>query len=399
MVDHLTLRHTEGRNLVVQDSKCLALTTLCENPQRKTGLTTFFHGLVSSALKLYPNVHWLIFAGPKEDWPEVDKRVRIIRSFPANDRLLPRVWADHIKVPAVAKQMGADVLLTVGFVPVRKLQPTVMSLLALLHVDSANKIGGMRQLYRRLMTRWGIAGADLVITNSFSAASQITNAFPQIAPKLIVSHEGLQTEQFVPEKEFGEDAELKRRFEIEPGYFLWVSNFQHYRQADLLLEGYASLDVTLRLTHPLVMVGGGWNGGDLSASARARALGIESNVRFLGWVEDRWLAPLYRNAVAFCLASREETFGRSVIEAMACGTPCVVNNIPIMHEVTAGHALIVDFKNRNETTTALNRIVSEQDLHDRLRSEGLRRAADFSFEKMTRERIDAILELLAKVKS
>ena len=384
---------------MVKDSKCLALTTLCENPQRRTGLTTFFRGLVSSALKLYPNVHWLIFAGPKEDWPKVDERVRIVRYFPANDRLLPRVWADHIKVPAVAKRMGADVLLTVGFVPVRKLLPTVMSLLALLHVDPSNRIGGMRQLYRRLMTRWGIARADLVITNSFCAASQITAAFPKIAPKLIISHEGLQTDQFLPEKESGEAAELKRQFEIEPGYFLWVSNFQPYRQAELLLEGYASLDVALRSTHSLVMVGGGWNGGDLSAAARARALGIESNVRFLGWVEDRWLAPLYRNATAFCLASREETFGRSVIEAMACGTPCVVNNIPIMHEVTAGHALIVDFQNRRETTKALSRIVSEPDLHDRLRSQGLRRAADFSFEKMTHERMDAILELLGKVKS
>ena len=70
-----------------------------------------------------------------------------------------------------------------------------------------------------------------------------------------------------------------------------------------------------------------------------------------------------------------------------------------MHEVTAEHALIVDFRNRNETTSALSRIVLEQDLRDRLRSEGLRRAADFSFEKMTHERIDAILELLAKVRS
>src|ERR1700730_520888 len=135
------------------------------------------------------------------------------------------------------------------------------------------------------------------------------------------------------------------------------------------------------------MVGGSWNGGDSSAQARARALGIESNVRFLGWVEERWLAPLYRNATAFCLASREETFGRSVIEAMACGTPCVVNDIPIMHEVTAGHALIVDFHNREETAAMLRKIVVDQGLRDRLRVEGLRRAADCSFGRMTRSSI------------
>src|ERR1700732_3972808 len=90
--------------------RCLALTTLCEHPQRRTGLTTYFHGLVNTALKLYPDIHWLIFAGDTEDWSEAG-RVRVVRRFPANDRLLPRLWADHMRVPALAKQMGADALL------------------------------------------------------------------------------------------------------------------------------------------------------------------------------------------------------------------------------------------------------------------------------------------------
>src|ERR1700726_1127618 len=376
--------------------RCLALTTLCEHPQRKTGLTTYFDGLVNTALKLYPDIHWLIFAGQAENWSEDDERIRIIRRFPANDRLLPRLWADHMRVPAVAKQMEADVLLTVGFVPVRKLLPTVMSLFSLQHADPSNKIGSARQLYRRFMTRSGIDRADLLITNSACAASQIRSAFPRVGNKLIVSHEGLQRDQFRPEEESGERTELRNRLGIEPGYFLWVSNFYPYKQPELLLESYSRLDEGFRSTHPLVMVGGGWSGGDSSAQACARALGIESNVLFPGWVEERWLAPLYRNAIAFCLASREETFGRSVIEAMACGTPCIVNDIPIMHEGTAGHALIVDFHNREETAAMLKQIVIDRDLHDRLRVEGLQRAADFSFEKMTRERIDAILDLLHK---
>src|SRR5438093_12655664 len=117
-MDGLTLEHIDRRNAVVNDSKCLALTTLCESPQRRTGLTTYFHGLVSSALKLYPDIRWLIFAGQTEDWPDSDERLRIDRRFPANDRLFRRLWADHMQVPAVAKQMGADVLWSVGFVPV-----------------------------------------------------------------------------------------------------------------------------------------------------------------------------------------------------------------------------------------------------------------------------------------
>jgi alpha-1,3-rhamnosyl/mannosyltransferase len=385
------LRHPNAA--AKRKSVCLALTTLCEHPQRRTGLTTYFHGLVRAGLKLYPNIRWVIFAGKEAEWPIVDDRVRIVHRFPANDRLFQRLWADHMNVPAVAKQMGADALLTVGFVPLRKLLPAVMGLFSLQHVDPKNKIGGRRQLYRRFMTRSGIKRADLLITNSESAASQTRTVFPNFSGRMLMSYDGLDPDQFGPEKALNENLELKRAFGIAPGYFLWVSNFYPYKQAELLLESYSRLDAGLRSAHPLVMVGGGWN-GERSAVARARELGIESNVRFLGWVDDRWLAPLYRSAIAFCLASREETFGRIVTEAMACGTPCVLNDIPIMHEVTAGHALIVDFHNREQTSAALRQIVVDRDLHERLRVAGLSRAAEFSFEKMARERIDAILELL-----
>src|SRR5205814_1437614 len=118
------------------------------------------------------------------------------------------------------------------------------------------------------------------------------------------------------------------------------------------------------------------------------------DVDFLGWVGDEWLAPLYRQSLAFCMASREETFGRSVIEAMACGTPCLVNDIPIMHEVTNEHALIVDFKDVSLVAQTLKTLVEDAKLRARLKLHGIERARFFTFEKFTTERIGAIKRLL-----
>jgi glycosyltransferase involved in cell wall biosynthesis len=106
------------------------------------------------------------------------------------------------------------------------------------------------------------------------------------------------------------------------------------------------------------------------------------------------LAPLYRQAAAFCLASREETFGRCVIEAMACGTPCVVNDIPIMHEVTAGHALIIDYRDAATVAEALQKITADHELAARLRRDGLIRVREFTFEKLAAERITAIRRMI-----
>jgi glycosyltransferase involved in cell wall biosynthesis len=192
-----------------------------------------------------------------------------------------------------------------------------------------------------------------------------------------------------------EPKQLREKFGIAPGYFLWLSNFYPYKQAELLIAGYARLDAETRRRHPLVMVGGDWLNGLGAAQAQVKALGVEPDVKFLGWVDDRWVAPLYRQASAFCLASREETFGRCVIEAMACGTPCVVNDIPIMREVTEGHASVVDFQNTEAVSDALRKLSTDTTLTTRLRTEGLNRARQFTFEKLATERITALQRLVA----
>ena len=376
----------------------LALSVLCEHPGRKTGLTTLFHELVAHALPLFPDVDWIVYAGPAQEWTIQSSRVEVVRRYPANDQLGPRLFADHFRVPGDARRRGATALLTVGFVPLRHCLPMVMQLFSLQHLDRSNRVGLARRIYRSLIVDRSVQRAELIITNSQFAAGQILGVYPESAGRMIVSHEGLQHEQFTPAIPDAVD-EAKRvqdRFGIPPGYLLWTSNFYAYKQADKLLTAYARLAPELRQRRPLVMVGGNWQGGLDQARAQAEALGIAADVRFLGWVDDADLAPLYRQARGFVLASREETFGRCVVEAMACGTPCVVNDIPIMHEVTGGHALIVDFQNAPAATAALEALCTDDEVYGRLRQEGIEWAAQFNFDKLATERLMAIHVMLAR---
>ena len=377
----------------------LALSILCENPARKTGLTTLFHEFVAHALALFPDLSWTIFAGPRQPWTVEDARVEVVRRYPANDELPRRLFADHFLVPAAARARGADALLTVGFLPLRHCLPVIMHVFSLQHLSGSNRVGRLRGIYRALAVRRGLARAEGIVTNSRFAASQILADSPGCRDRLTVSYEGLQHGQFQPDPAPGEADQLLTKFSLRPGFLLWVSNFYAYKQADLLLAAYARLPAGQRAAHPLVMVGGGWAGGMDAARARTAALGISENVRFLGWVDDTDLGPLYRHARAFVLASREETFGRCVVEAMACGTPCVVNDIPIMHEVTGGHARVVDFRDAPAAAAALGGLLSDDAQHARLRAEGIPWTAQFSFERLARERIGAIRAALARASS
>ena len=377
----------------------LALSILCENPLRRTGLTTTYHEFVARGLKLCPDVSWVVFVGPNQPWRVEDPRVEVVRDFPANDRLKQRLIADHFQVPAAARARGADAMISTGFVPVRKCLPVVMHIFSLQHLDKTNQVGFARACYRNWLMKYSWPKADLIITNSQFAKSQILSVSAAFGDRLVQAYEGLQHEQFNLHAEPDEAEKMRAKFNFPPGYLLWISNFYPYKQAPLLLAAYARLAAATRRAHPLVMVGGDWENELNRCREQVQTLGIATDVKFLGWVGDEWLAPLYRHARAFVLASREETFGRCVIEAMACGTPVVVNDIPIMQEVTAGHAVIVDFEDAAKSADALRQALTDEPLRARLRSDGLRRAQDFTFEKFAGERLQAIRDFLARRKA
>ncbi len=385
-------------------SVTLALSTLCDHPRRRTGLTTLFRELVVHALKFFPEVRWIVMVGPESPWDVVDARVTVVRDFPANDRRAARLWADHFCVAAAAKARGAAALLTVGFVPVRTAGlPVVMHVFSVHHLRAG---GGVGAAYRRWAVARGLRRAALVIVNSRWTAAQVSGQMmgnvdrehgqaARATGGVLVSHEGVDRGRFRSEAEAGERA-VREKLGLPAEYVLWASNFYGYKRTPLAIAAYARMAAEVRERFPLVLVGGDWAGRRAEAERAARAAGVERDVRFLGWVDDAVLPAVYRGARAHVLATSEETFGRSVAEAMACGCPCVVQALPVLREVAEDAAVYVDFADAGAAGAALAR-VCEDDVHaERLRQAGLVRARAFSFERLARERVGAILERLAE---
>jgi glycosyltransferase involved in cell wall biosynthesis len=73
-----------------------------------------------------------------------------------------------------------------------------------------------------------------------------------------------------------------------------------------------------------------------------------------------------------------------VLEAMAAGTPVVASNRGALREVTGGAAILVD-PAPDAFAEALERLLAEPALRERLRLAGLARAARFSWERTARE--------------
>jgi glycosyltransferase involved in cell wall biosynthesis len=64
---------------------------------------------------------------------------------------------------------------------------------------------------------------------------------------------------------------------------------------------------------------------------------------------------------AFCLSqpSLAEGYGYPPLEAMACGTPAVISNIPVLVETTGGNAIIADPRDGESWIAAFQRLENE----------------------------------------
>jgi alpha-1,3-rhamnosyl/mannosyltransferase len=176
---------------------------------------------------------------------------------------------------------------------------------------------------------------------------------------------------------------------------LWASNFYSYKRAPLAIAAYARLEPELRRRFPFVLAGGDWAGGRAEAEAAARRAGVSGDVFFAGWIGDASLPAAFRGARVHVLPTAEETFGRSILDAMACGCPCLVQDLPVLREVAAEAADFVDFSDTGAASAALARLCRSDSHAAARRAAGLVRAQDFSFAKLARERVSAILEIVA----
>lgn len=373
----------------------IGLSLLCEQPDRKTGLTSLFTCFVREALRCYEDLEVVLFCAEGQNLEVDSDRLSRADGFPANDKLAKRLFAEHFRIGPAAEKLGCDVLLTTGLTPLLARIPVAMHLLTLHHLSSDNKIGSLRSRYRSWASDYGLRKADLVITNTRFACAQILPIAPAVASKLLQSYEGIDHTAFHANPSDEEKMMLKERFGIEGDYFFWCSNFYPYKQAELMMEAWCDLPLAIRKETPMVMVGGSaWGDSKEKTLALAERRGAADQVKILGWVSDEEVPVLFRHAAVFVHPSREETFGRSVLEAMASGVPCVVQGIPVMHEVTAGQALIVDYNDRNAATAAMGEALENQTTRERLIAGGLKRAAEFSFERLAVERIEAIRLML-----
>jgi glycosyltransferase involved in cell wall biosynthesis len=135
-----------------------------------------------------------------------------------------------------------------------------------------------------------------------------------------------------------------------------------------------------------------WAGDSRPYFAHATSV---AGVRALGYVDDHDLPGLYSGALAFVLPSRYEGFGLTCLEAMACGTPVVAADRAALPETCGDAALLVDPDDATSVADAVLSAATDGVLASRLRSAGLHRAAEHTWD-LAAQQTHTLLSRLAE---
>lgn len=118
--------------------------------------------------------------------------------------------------------------------------------------------------------------------------------------------------------------EILDRFELQPQkYLLTVGSQDPRKNFSRLVAAYTLLPVELRMEFPLVIVGG--NNKSFATLDRQTT----SQVRQVGYVDDRELSVMYRQAKGVVFPSLAEGFGLPVVEAAANVAPLALSDLPV----------------------------------------------------------------------
>jgi len=113
-------------------------------------------------------------------------------------------------------------------------------------------------------------------------------------------------------------------------------------------------------------------------------------VVFLGWLPFEDIPAIYSAASLFVFPSLHEGFGIPVLEAFASGVPVVCSKIEPLDEVAGDAALFIDPLSVEAIAEGILKVLGDRQLRDKLVAKGLKRAGEFSWERMASQALSFI---------
>lgn len=168
--------------------------------------------------------------------------------------------------------------------------------------------------------------------------------------------------------------------------FTFVLSLGAFEPRKNLVSVVHAFEALRRARHPklekvvLVLAGvSGWKEKEIMRAVEHSP--FRGNIILPGFIDPEDKPAFYNLASAFVYPSLYEGFGFPVLETMACGAPVVTSNSSSLPEVAGEAGILTDPHRPDELFRALEAVLLDRKLAERLRKRGIARAKTFSWER------------------
>jgi glycosyltransferase involved in cell wall biosynthesis len=307
----------------------------------------------------------------------IREQLELPRRIPLADAL----WSPHYNIPVL---------------PVRA-KKHIVTIHDVFHLAFNNSLPLPQRIYSRNMFRRVIKKADKIITVSNNSFNEICR-FTTVSPELVtVIYNGIDRELFQVETDRNNLNRIRQKYRLPEQFILSVGSIKPHKNLKRLLLAFRQLENDIG---EIKLVLAGKEEGLITRDRESASLinddpYLKSRVMFTGWIVREDLPRLYNMALFFVFPSLYEGFGFPPLEAMACGCPVLLSDIPVLQEICENAASYVDPLNVQDIAAGLRHLLKDQDLRHRLQASGLRRVGRFDWQESADRHMEVIDQAIA----
>jgi glycosyltransferase involved in cell wall biosynthesis len=244
-------------------------------------------------------------------------------------------------------------------------------------------------IYRRLMLEIG-ARADRIIAVSNASRADILshlNIPPARQDAVRVIYNGVSSSFHLPATPTNKTDDPTR-----PRTLLYVGRSDPYKNLTVLIEALARARPSLPFPLQLKIIGPP-DPRYPEAGMQVDTLGLKGAVNWVGYQATNTLIQAYQDADAVILPSRYEGFGFPVVEGMACGTPVICSDIPVLREIGGEAATYATLDSAPALAECIRCVLTTPELRNRMIPLGFEQARRFTWTQAARQTIALYQEL------